>query len=110
MENNRNILVLTTLLCVFFGFIPPLIIWFAMKEKFDSPQKAYLNYLLNFELTLLLCAIICMIIEVIPLLGFIGWIGISVLWLINAIYIIKAVITLSKDEKPQFPFVLDLIK
>ncbi len=110
MENNRNILVFTTLSCIFLGFIVPLVLWFAMKEKFDSAQKAYLNYLLNFELTLLLIGIICMIINAIPLLGIIGMIGASILWLINAIYVIKAVITLSKDETPQFPFALNLIK
>ena len=110
MENNRNILVLATVLSIFFGFIPALILWFVMKEKFDSAQKAYLNYLLNFELTLLFGGIICMIIKSIPILGFIGSLGLAILWLINAIYVIKAVITLSKDETPQFTFALNLIK
>lgn len=110
MENNRNILVLTTVLSIFFWFIPPLIVWFAMKEKFDSAQKAYLNYLLNFELTILFGGIICLVIDKIPFLGFIAWICGSILWLINVIYVIKAVITLSKDETPQFPFALNLIK
>lgn len=110
MENNRNILVLTTISCIFFGFIVPLIIWFVLKEKFDSVQKAYLTHLLNFELTLFIPALIFTVIKPIPLIGFIAFIGLAILWFINLFFIIKAVIKFSNDETPQFPFVLNILK
>lgn len=109
--NNRNILVLTTLSCMFLGFIVPLVIWLAMKEDFEGGEKTHLTNLLNFELTILIAAILLMVVNIIPFLGqIICLIGGVLLWLFNVINILVATIKLTKNEEYKFPFALELIK
>ena len=111
MEKNRNILVLTTLSCAFLGFIVPLILWFIYKENLNEEQNKYLTTLLNFELTILLIALLFSIIDVIPLLWAIIDLTYSwLIWLTNLIIIIGATIKLTKEEIPKFPFVIELLK
>ena len=115
MEKNRNILVLTTLSCAFLGFIVPLVLWFVHKEYLNEIENKYLTNLLNFELTLLILkliiGLILTIINIVPILGqIISGLGYLIIWLINIIIIIKATIKLTKEEEPQFPFILNLIK
>lgn len=111
MENNRNILVLTTISCVFLGFIVPLILWLGYKETLNEEQKKYLTTLLNFELTLLIIGLILSVIHIIPILGtIISIIGSFAIWLTNIIIVIGATIKLTKEEIPTFPFVLELLK
>lgn len=111
MENNRNILVLTTLSCAFLGFIIPLILWFIYKENLNEEQKKYLTTLLNFELTVLLIGLLLSVINIIPILGtIISVIGSFVLFITNIVIIIGATIKLTKEETPNFPFVIELLK
>ena len=110
MDDNRNFLVLTTLSCIFFGFIVPMILWFTKKETFEEEDQKYLLHLLNFELTLFIPFIILVVINNIPFVGFIAKICSAILWITNLILIIKALKKLSNDEKPQFPFVYNLLK
>ncbi len=108
---NRNILVLTTLSCLFLGFIVPLIIWIAMKDKFEEKEKSFLVNLLNFELTLLIGFVVLIAVNVVPILGQIVYgIGSLVLWLVGLIVAIMATIKLTKDEEFKFPMALELIK
>ncbi len=109
--DNRNILVLTTLSCLFLGFIVPLIVWILMKDKFEGGEKSFLVNLLNFELTLLIGFVILAAINVVPILGqLVCAIGSFVLWLIGLIVAIVATVKLTKNEEYKFPMTLELIK
>ena len=111
MEKDKNILVLTTVSCIFLGFVVPLIIWLVNKESMEEPAKKYLTHLLNFQLTLLIAGVILVAVNIIPILGqLISIIGSPILWLTNVILMIIAAIKLSNNEEYKFPFTLELIK
>lgn len=108
---NRNILLLTTLSCLFLGFIVPLVVWLAIKEQFTDGEKAYLTNLLNFELTLLIWWVIFSAINIVPLLGQIIFMaGSGLLWIMNIIIIIIATLKVAKNEEYKIPFAFELIK
>ncbi|MBE7704405.1 MAG: DUF4870 domain-containing protein [Cyanobacteria bacterium SIG29] len=111
MENNKNILVLTTLSCAILGFIVPLIVWFLNKDNTEFVGKKYLTDLLNFELTLFIIGLILTVINVVPLLGqLISGLGCLIVMIANIIIVIMATIKLTKDEEYKFPMAMELIK
>ncbi len=111
MENSKNTLVLTTVSCIFFGFIVPLIVWLVNKDAMEEAPKKYLTHLLNFQLTLLIVGVLLGVVNIIPILGqLISFIGVPILWICNIILMIVAAIKLSNNEAYKFPLTIELIK
>ena len=65
---DRNILVITTISCLLFGFIGPLISWLIYKDKQNAVAKSYLTNLLNFQLTLVIVGFVLGVLNIIPIL------------------------------------------
>lgn len=101
MEKSKNLLVLTTLLSLLFGFLAPLVIWFTNKNLLADEGLVYLKNLLNFELTMFIIMFV---------FGFVFAPVSAVLGFVNVVILILATINLFNNKSYKFPFFLELIK
>lgn len=106
-SEDRNLAMLTHLSGILLGFIVPLIIWLTNKDKAD---KAWLNEQakesLNFQITIGIAYIACMVLVVVIIGGFL----MPVVWLVNLIFCIIAGMAVNKGESYRYPFALRLVK
>jgi len=112
MREDRQTLMLThlsqllDLVTGFGGFIVPLIIWITNKDKiYDMDEHG--RSILNFQLSMLVYAIICIPLILLIGLGILGLIAIGILCLVFPIInAIKA----NNGELPHYPFSIEFIK
>ena len=111
MREDRQLLVIThlsQLLCFVTGFgslIVPLILWATQKERvFQMDQQG--KEIVNFQISLIVYAIIC--VPLILLLG-LGILGLIALGFIALIYPIVNAIKASNGETPKYPLSLRFI-
>lgn len=111
MKEDRQLLVIThlcqllTAMTGFGGLIVPLIIWVTQKDKvylMDEHGKR----IINFQLSLIIAAIVC--IPLIFLFG-IGIIFLIILGVISLVYPIINAIKTSNGESPTYPLSLNFI-
>ncbi|WP_026755340.1 DUF4870 domain-containing protein [Sediminibacter sp. Hel_I_10] len=111
MRQDNQLIVLThlsqllTFLTGFGGLIVPLIIWASQKDnvyQMDEQGKR----ILNFQISLVLWAIIC--VPLILALG-LGIVGLIILGLVSFIYPIINAIKASHGETPTYPLSLNFI-
>ena len=85
----------------------PLIIWLTNKDKAD---KAFLTdqskEALNFQITIAIAYVVCMILAVVIIGGLLA----PIVWLVNIIFSILAGVAANKGEAYRYPFALRLIK
>lgn len=112
MRQDNQLLVITHLsqlasvLTGFGGLIIPLILWATQKEKvynMDMQGKR----IVNFQLSLIIYAIIC--IPLILLLG-LGLLGLILLGLISVIFPIINAVKANNGENPDYPMTIQFIK
>ncbi|MDG1396959.1 MAG: DUF4870 domain-containing protein [Polaribacter sp.] len=112
MKENRQLLVLTHLsqLLDFVsgigGFIVPLVLWLTKKDEIrdmDEHGKAILNFRISMFIYILIC------IPLVLLLG-LGIIGIMLIGVFYLIFPIINAIKASNNEKPNYPFSIQIIK
>lgn len=112
MKENRQLLVLTHLsqLLDFVsgigGFIVPLVLWLTKKDEIrdmDEHGKAILNFRISMFIYILIC------IPLVLLLG-LGIIGIMLIGVFYLIFPIINAIKASNNEKPNYPFTIQIIK
>ena len=101
MEKSKNLLVLTTLVSLIFGFLAPLVMWFVQKDMLEGEVKTYMRNLLNFELTMFIVMLILGFVFA-PVAAFLGF--------VNAVILIIATISVFNNKNYKFPFLLELIK
>jgi len=111
MKEDRQLLVIThlsqlvTLLTGFGSLILPLILWVTQKERvyqMDSHGKS----IINFQLSLIIYAIVC--VPLILLFG-LGALGLIILGIVAVIFPIINAIKVSNGENPSYPLSLNLI-
>lgn len=106
-QEDRTLALLTHLSGILLSVIVPLVVWLANKDKAD---KAWLNdqakEALNFQITLLIGWVICMVLAFI----LIGTLLMPLLWLVNIIFSILAGIKANEGVSYRYPFALRLIK
>ena len=112
MKENRQLLVLTHLsqLLDFVsgigGFIVPLVLWLTKKDEIrdmDEHGKAILNFRISMFIYILIC------IPLVLLLG-LGIIGIMLIGVFYLLFPIINAIKASNNEKPNYPFSIQIIK
>ena len=106
-QEDRTIALLTHLSGIIAGFIVPLIIWLINKDK---PEKSWLTdssvEALNFQITIAIAYVICIVLSVI----IIGGLLMPIVWIINLIFCILGGVAANKGENYRYPFALRLIK
>jgi uncharacterized Tic20 family protein len=103
-SDEKTMAILSHILCIVAGFIPPLVIYLVKKE---SPYvTAHAKEALNFQLTMLIGVIVSVILMIV-LIGFL------LLWLLgiaNLVLIIIATIRASENKLYRYPFSIRFIK
>lgn len=97
---------LTTLLTGFGGLLIPLILWATQKEKVYNMDEQG-KRIVNFQLSLIIYAIIC--IPLILLLG-LGILGFIVLGIISIVFPVINAIRASNGETPDYPMSIQFIR
>jgi uncharacterized Tic20 family protein len=111
MRSDRQLIVLThlsqlvTLVIGFGSLILPLVLWLTNKDKVYEMDQHGKN-ILNFQISLLIYALIC--VPLILLLG-LGLVGLIVLGIISIIFPIVNAIKASNGETPKYPLSLSFI-
>ncbi len=111
MRQDRQLIVIThlsqlvTLVIGFGSLILPLILWLSNKEKVYQ-MDAHGKNILNFQISLIIYALIC--IPLIFLLG-LGILGLIILGIISIIFPIINAIKASNGETPKYPLSLNFI-
>lgn len=104
--DDRNLAMLAHLSGIVFGFIVPLIVWLMNKDRAD---KAYLcseaKEALNFQITLLIAYIVCMVLTIIVIGVFLFWL----VWLANLVFCILAAVEVNRSGRYSYPFTLRLL-
>lgn len=106
-QEDRTIALITHLSGILAGFIVPLIMWLINKDK---PEKSWLTdqskEALNFQITIAIAYVICIVLSIIV----IGGLLMPIVWLVNLIFCILAGVAANKGESYRYPFALRLIK
>ena len=106
-SEDRTLALITHLSGILLSFIVPLIIWLTNKDKAD---KAFLTdqskEALNFQITIAIAYVVCMILAVVIIGGLLA----PIVWLVNIIFSILAGVAANKGEAYRYPFALRLIK
>ncbi|HYM86230.1 MAG TPA: DUF4870 domain-containing protein [Pseudoxanthomonas sp.] len=106
-QEDRTIALITHLSGIIAGFIVPLIIWLINKDK---PEKSWLNdqskEALNFQITITIAFVICIVLSVVLIGAFL----MPIVWLVNLIFCILGGVAANKGEAYRYPFALRLIK
>tara|TARA_R110002020_G_scaffold164057_14_gene350440 strand:- start:1965 stop:2315 length:351 start_codon:yes stop_codon:yes gene_type:complete len=105
-QEDRTIALITHLSGIIAGFIVPLIIWLINKDK---PEKSWLTgqakEALNFQITLLLAYIVCMVLSFV----LIGALLMPLVWIASLVLMILAGVAANKGEDYRYPVALRLI-
>lgn len=112
MKKDNQLLIMThlsqllSLATGFLGFLVPLVIWIIKKdeiEKMDMHGKA----ILNFQLSMIIYAVIC--VPLIFLFG-LGVIGLIIIGILVLIFPIINALKVDKNEAPHYPFSIVFLK
>jgi hypothetical protein len=104
-SDERTFAILSHVLAIFFGFIPPLIIWLVKKDESKYVEK-HAKESLNFQITMVLAYVAAGILVCI----FIGIILLWVVYILNIVLCIIATIQASDNKIYRYPFCIRLIK
>jgi uncharacterized Tic20 family protein len=104
--DDKNLAMFTHLSGFILSVIVPLVVWLMHK---DRPEKAYLvseaKEALNFQITVLIGYVICLILTIILIGMFLNW----VLWIANIVLCIIAAVKVSSTGTYRYPFALRLV-
>ncbi|MGB6092479.1 MAG: DUF4870 domain-containing protein [Moheibacter sp.] len=106
-HNDRNTVILAHAGGIFFGFIPPLIVWLMKKDDkgalfITTQAKEALNFQITVALALFVSSILIFVL--------IGILLIWLVWLADIVLCIMAAMKASKGENYRYPVCLRLIK
>ena len=106
-QEDRTIALITHLSGIIAGFIVPLIMWLINKDK---PEKSWLTdqskEALNFQITITIAFVICVVLSAILIGAFL----MPIVWLVNLIFCILGGVASNNGESYRYPFALRLIK
>ena len=106
-QEDRTLALITHLSGILLSFVVPLVIWLVNKDK---PDKGFLNdqakEALNFQITIAIAYVICMVLAVIIIGGLLA----PIVWLVNLIFCILAGVKANEGVVYRYPFALRLIK
>jgi uncharacterized protein len=104
-SDERTMSILAHVLTIFFGFIPPLIIWLIKKDE-SKYVAEHAKESLNFQITIFLAYMVAGVLVCL----FIGFLLLFVVWAISIVFAILATIEANNNKIYKYPFCLRLIK
>jgi uncharacterized protein len=104
-SDERTMAILAHVLTIFFGFIPPLVIWLIKKDE-SKYVTEHAKESLNFQITIFLAYLVAGVLVCL----FIGFLLLFVVWAISIVFAILATIEANNNKIYKYPFCLRLIK
>jgi len=102
--NDKNIVVLTHLGGIFFGFIPALIVWLLKKDD-NAFIGVQAREALNFQITVLIGYVAAWVLAWV----LVGFLLLPAIYVANLVLCIVAAVNVSKGVDYRYPFALRLI-
>ena len=103
-ENDGNMMRIIGLCTIFFSFIPPIIAYFALADTSSTENKEIYAELANFNIIGFIAIMLC---GMIPLIGWLALLPVSLYFLIMDIIIAIQIIN---GSEVKIPIILQLIK
>ena len=105
--DDRNVVMLTHLSVILFGFLGSLVVWLMHKDK---PEKAFVSEqakeALNFQITVLIAYAVSSVLMFI----LIGFLLVFAIVILNLVFCILAGVAASNGQNYRYPFSLRLLK
>jgi uncharacterized Tic20 family protein len=104
-SDEKTMAILAHILTIFAGFIAPLVVYLVKKDE-SAYVAAHAKESLNFQLTLLIAYLICIVLMVVL-------IGILLIWVVmiaNLVLVIMATIKASEGKLYKYPFSIKFVK
>ena len=105
-SDDKNLALLVHLGGIFFGFLPSLIAYLIKKDSGNDWLIDHFKEALNFQITVLLAFVVCMVLTVI----LIGALLMPLVWLAALVFCILAALKASAGEAYRYPVSLRLVK
>ena len=93
----------------FIGWVGSLIVWLVERDRGTGAREEARDAL-NFQLTLLIAMVAFKIVNALPVIDIVGWIGMLAVGLIGLVLSIVAAVTVSRGESYRYPFSLELVR
>jgi hypothetical protein len=106
-SDDRNVVVIFTLLTLFFWVFSPLVGYLITKEG-TSSRKAMVE-LLNFQITFAAAILICWVLSLTVILTIVTTPAMFVLWFLNIIFLIIGTIRASNGNTYRYPFTVRIL-
>ena len=107
-EQDRNIILLMLLASIFFYFLPTLIVILFFKDKISETSKKLAISFFNFEILMIAIFIVSSVLaKIVPTLGQTFSAATA---LANMVFLLMALIAISKNETVKVPTVLKIMK
>lgn len=91
------------------GWVPALVIWLVYRDRSGLvAQEA--KVALNFQLTLLIGVVVCLVVEQIPFLGWVGHIAQAAIGIVSIVLSILAFVAVQRGDRYRYPFSLELVR
>jgi uncharacterized protein len=108
--NDENTMgMLAHLLGIFTGFIGPLVI-FLMKKDTGGFAAGEAKEALNFQITLAICYLPCIVLSCIPIIGLIFSLGIVGIWIAGLVFSILGTLAANNGQPYRYPIAIRLVK
>ncbi|MGY4642944.1 DUF4870 domain-containing protein [Cellulomonas sp. URHB0016] len=91
------------------GWVAALVVWLVHRER-GGVAAEQARTALNFQITVLVGLVVCRILQEIPGIGVIGWIGFLALAIISLVVSILAALAVQRGGAYRYPFSLELVR
>ena len=103
-QDSKNVALLVWIGTIFFSFVPALIVYLIKKD--DGYVQDQAREALNFQLTMVIVAVVCFILSWI----LIGFLLLAIAIVVDLVFVIIAAIAASNGVIYRYPYTLRLIK
>jgi uncharacterized Tic20 family protein len=91
------------------GWVVALVVWLVHRER-GGLAAEQARIALNFQITVLVGLVVCRIVQALPGIGIIGWIGFLALAIISLVVSILAALAVQRGGSYRYPYSLELVR
>ncbi len=103
-EQEGNTMRLVGILTIFFTFLPPLIVYYAMSDSLSQESKEVVAELTNFNILAIAAILLCSIVQII------GWLALTPVALFFFVMDIIFAVQIINGTEVKIPVILQIIK
>ena len=93
----------------FIGWAAALAIWLAHRDR-DQYVAGEARAALNFQLTVLIGLVVCRVVQAMPVISVVGWLGGIALAIVSLVLSVLAAVATSRGGHYRYPYALELVR